>query len=71
MVFTARGLFVTKTLAVALTTYLVYATMEVARAEARSLGIAYFLILGAILARVAFMVWRGLTLTLSALKQPR
>jgi hypothetical protein len=50
---------------VGLMTYCVYATIEVARGEARGLGIAFYLILGAILVCAAFMVWRSLSLALS------
>jgi uncharacterized membrane protein len=64
-VLIGRCLFVIKTLTVGLMTYSVYATIAVARGEARSLGIAFYLILGAILVSAAFMVWRSLSLALS------
>jgi uncharacterized membrane protein len=64
-VLIGRCLFLIKTLTVGLMTYSVYATIQVARGEARSLGIAFFLILGSIVATAAFMVWRSLNLALS------
>jgi len=64
-VLIGRCLFVIKTLTVGLMTYCVYATIEVARGEARSLGTAFYLILGAILVSAAFMVWKSLSLALS------
>jgi len=64
-VLVGRCLFLMKTLTVGLMTYCVYATIEVARGEARSLGIAFYLILGAILVSAAFMVWKSLSIALS------
>ena len=64
-VLIGRCLFLIKTLTVGLMTYSVYATIEVARGEASSLGIPFYLILGAILVSAAFMVWRSLSLVLS------
>ena len=64
-VLIARCLLLIKTLTVALMTYSVYATIEVARGEARGLGIAFYLILGAILVCAAFMAWKSLSLALS------
>lgn len=61
-----RCMFVMKTLTVGLMTYGVYATIEVARDDARGLGITFFLILAATLVCAAFMVWRSLSLVLSA-----
>jgi hypothetical protein len=43
----------------------VYATIEVARGDAQSLGVAFYLILAAILVCAAFMVWRSFSLALS------
>jgi uncharacterized membrane protein len=64
-VLIVRCLFLIKTLTVGLMTYCVYATIEVARGEARGLGIPFHLILGAILVSAAFMVWKSLSLALS------
>jgi uncharacterized membrane protein len=64
-VLIGRCLFLIKTLTVALMTYSVYATIEVARGEARGLGIAFYLILAAILVSTAFMVWKSLSMALS------
>lgn len=64
-VLIGRCLFLIKTLTVGLMTYSVYATIELARGEASSLGIPFYLILVAILISAAFMVWRSLSLVLS------
>ena len=64
-VLIGRCLFLIKTLTVGLMSYCVYATIEVARGEARGLGIAFYLILGAILVCAAFMAWKSLSLALS------
>ena len=64
-VLIGRCLFLIKTLTVGLMTYSVYATIEVARGEARGLGIAFYLILAAILVSAAFMVWKSLSIALS------
>ena len=64
-VLIGRCLFLMKTLTISLMTYCVYATIEVARGEARGLGIAFYLILGAILVSTAFMVWKSLSIALS------
>ena len=64
-VLIGRCLFLMKTLTISLMTYCVYATIEVARGEARGLGIAFYLILGTILVSAAFMVWKSLSLALS------
>jgi uncharacterized membrane protein len=64
-VLIGRCLFLIKTLTVGMMTYCVYATIEVARSEARSLGMAFYIILGAILVCAAFMAWRSLSLVLS------
>ena len=64
-VLIGRCLFLMKTFTISLMTYCVYATIEVARGEARGLGIAFYLILGAILVSAAFMVWKSLSLALS------
>lgn len=66
-----RCLFLMKTLTVGLMAYSVYATIQVARGEAWSLGVMFYIILAAILVCTAFMVWRALGLTLTALRQPR
>lgn len=71
MVFIGRCLFLMKTLTVGLMTYSVYATIEVARGDARSLGAAFYIILAAILVCTAFMVWRSLSLVLTGQRQPR
>jgi uncharacterized membrane protein len=68
-VFIVRCLFLMKTLTVGLMTYSVYATSEVARGEAKSLGAAFYIILAAILVCTALMVWRSLGLVLSERKQ--
>jgi hypothetical protein len=64
-VLIGRCLFLMKTFTISLMTYCVYATIEVARGEARGLGIALYLILGAILVSAAFMVWKSLSMAIS------
>ncbi len=64
-VLIGRCLFLMKTLTISLMTYCVYATIEVARGEAQGLGIAFYLILGAILVSAAFMVWKSLSMAIS------
>jgi uncharacterized membrane protein len=64
-VLIGRCLFLIKTLTIGLMTYCIYATIEVARGEARGLGIAFYLIMGAILVSAAFMVWKSLSIALS------
>jgi len=64
-VLIARCLLLIKTLTVALMTYSVYATIEVAHGEAQGLGIAFYLILAAVLVSIAFMVWKSLSMALS------
>lgn len=64
-----RCLFLVKTLTVGLMTYSVYATIEVARGSAQGLGVGFYIILAAMLACTAFMVWRSLSLALSGQSQ--
>jgi uncharacterized membrane protein len=54
--FIGRCLFLMKTLTGGLMAYSVYATIEVARSDAKSLGVAFYIILAAILLCTAFMV---------------
>jgi uncharacterized membrane protein len=69
-VLIGRCLFLMKTLIIGLMPYSVYATIEVARGEAQSLGIAFYFILGAILFCTAFMVWRSLSMVLTKQRPP-
>ncbi len=69
--FIGRCLFLMKTLTVGLMAYSVYATIEVARGDAKSLGVAFYIILAAILVCTAFMVWRSFSLVLTGQRQPR
>ena len=70
-VFMVRYLFLMKTLTVGLMAYSVYATIEVAHGDAKSLGVAFYIILAAILLCTAFMVWRSFSLVLTGQRQPR
>jgi uncharacterized membrane protein len=69
--FIGRCLFLMKTLTGGLMAYSVYATIEVARSDAKSLGVAFYIILAAILLCTAFMVWRSFSLVLTGQRQPR
>ena len=67
-VFVVRSLLMMKTLTMGLMTYMVYATIEVARGEARTLGIAFYAILGAIVLCTVVMAGKSLSLALSGRK---
>ncbi len=64
--FISRCLFAMKTVIEGMMAYLVYMTIQVANGKASSLGIYFFLFLGAILAIAGLMVWKSLKLMFAA-----
>lgn len=62
-IFMNRCLFVLKTLMLGLFAYLTWQTVEIALGKADSLGLLFWLLIGALFVLAGYMVWKSFSLT--------